>query len=358
MRFNSTNRRIVWCSSSLATSLLLSLLLLVVVLLPSTRCFSPTPFTIPTPTKQHRFTTNSKITKSIQLSQNRNRNNVDATTTTTTKLHVSQRMPSLTNNMELGCKKLSQTLTSSSISASTSTLSSIWKGTRSALRQSWWCFPMILVLFPFYCLLNGSHAQMPNWWSMNNLNHLHSSTIGHLVCTGFLFSNIFYFLSGLYLLNGIPLRNERRLTDEHEGEGEESGMYNTKTNHPILGWLLLCSGGMSLIYHAVQSLGPWLVAESLCFVDHGLAISSVCCFFDRCGMPSVRTLLIGISSLSLLAVGTDSVYPVIHSFWHVGSAAAAVLWASDGEERRKRYIVESLRQKRSITTVEGDIIVQ
>lgn len=219
------------------------------------------------------------------------------------------------------------------------------QGTRLALRQSWWCFPMLVILFPIICIMNGSCAQMPSWWAMSNLNHLHSSKIGHLICTGFLFSNIFYFISGLHLLNVNPLQRNGSFCLDSHGSKVGSGVTNNRGSDPILGWLVLSSGVISLLYHTFQTFGALNIAESLCFVDHGLALSSGCCFFDKCGMPSLKTWIIGMISLCLLAIEGD-VYPIVHSLWHLGSAGVTISWACDGVERRSKFISESLQQKR------------
>lgn len=218
-----------------------------------------------------------------------------------------------------------------------SALSGIGQGTRLAFRQSWWCFPMLLFLVPFICFLNGSCAQMPSWWAMSNLKYLQSSKVGILICCGFLSSNIFYFLSGLYLLNVIKPIQWKRV---HRSSQALAKIYSNDWD-PILGWLVLCSGGMSLLYHSFQALGPLNVAESLCFIDHGLAISSFFCFFDKCGIPSLKTLAIGLSSLLLLVIHGD-VYPIVHSIWHLLSACTTVSWASDGAKRRRKKFSSSL----------------
>jgi hypothetical protein len=189
---------------------------------------------------------------------------------------------------------------------------------------------------------------MPSWWSMQNLSHLQNSKIGNLICTGFLFSNVFYFLSGLYLLNAKPLRGDLYSSILDDTNKKQSrGLFYHDGRHPMLGWLVLCSGGISLLYHSFQALGSLQIAESLCYVDHGLALSSGCYFLDKCGMPSLKTCIIGVSSLCLLAIGGD-IYPIIHSLWHVGSAGATISWASDGTQRRKRFISVSLKQRRSL----------
>ena len=239
-----------------------------------------------------------------------------------------------------------------------STLLGIVQGTTLALRQSWWCFPMLLMFVPIICIMNGSCAQMPTWWSLSNLEHLHSSKVGAAICIGFLSSNVFYFLSGLYLLNPKPLQ---RHTVSHNRHGNVLELNNKQAKrilyndgrHPMLGWLVLCSGGVSLIYHSFQAMGSLNIAESLCFVDHGLALSAGCYFFDKCGAPSFKTWIIGILSLSFLAVSGD-IYPILHSFWHLGSAGVTVSWASDGAERRRKFISESLRSRRRLNRLKKE----
>lgn len=253
-------------------------------------------------------------------------------------------------------------------SAIKSALQATSQGMTIALKQSWWCFPMTLILYPIIALINGSYAQMPSWWSMCNLNYLHSTRVGHWICFGFLTSNVFYFLSGLFLLRGIPsslslssssksqskvleqqLRTDNGENNDHELNITHMKTLRTTTNmkYPLLGWLVICSGGISLLYHSFQAWGTSNIAESLCFIDHGLALSSGCCFLDRCGLPSSKTILIGIISLCMLSIGGD-VYPIIHSFWHFGSASVTISWALDGSMRRKKYIVDTLQERRRL----------
>ena len=232
--------------------------------------------------------------------------------------------------------------------ALSTTLSGIGQGTTLALRQSWWCFPMVLLLIPIIYLMNGTWVQTPNWWTMTNLKYLQSSKVGMMICAGFLSSNIFYFLSGFYLLNVKPLaattkrrtvkRRRKNMHDDVECKTNEAMEdIHSRGWDPILGWLVLCSGGMSLIYHSFQALGPLNIAESLCYFDHGLAISSFFCFLDKCGLPSPKTWIIGLLSLTLLVVSGD-VYPIVHSLWHLGSASTTVSWASDAARKRRDVV--------------------
>ena len=248
----------------------------------------------------------------------------------------------------------------------------VGRGAAVALKQSWWCFPMVLILYPIVALINGSYAQMPNWWSMCDLNHLHGSSVGHWICFGFLTSNIFYFLSGLYLLRGIPsssillssssskkskmkvLEQLRKCDDGEEQQCHEINLSShmkcqrrSITRYPLLGWLVICSGIISLLYHSFQAFGAVNTAQSLSFIDHGFALSSGCCFFDRCGMPSSKTMLIGIISLCMLSMGGD-VYPIIHSMWHFGSASVTISWALDGSTKRKNFIIDTIHERRRL----------
>ena len=257
------------------------------------------------------------------------------------------------------------------------TIHAIKQGISIAIQQSWWSLPMIiLILFPILTFIkNGSLcAQMPSWWSMSRLHYLHTSCIGHWICFGFLTSNVFYFLSAFCLLNGIiPFTSSSSISSvtstfslSHKRSKdniviiEQYNAYKTNTykkktannmRYPLLGWLVLCSGSISLLYHSFQAWGAINIAESLCYIDHGLAISSGCCFLDKCGMPSSKTLLIGIISLCMLTIGGDTgsfeyTYPIIHSFWHLGSASATISWAFDGSKRRKRFIMDTLQERR------------
>ena len=93
-------------------------------------------------------------------------------------------------------------------------------------------------------------------------------------------------------------------------------------------WVLAC-GLISTIFHSVQALGSFAVANALCYVDHAFAISAAFYFLKTCGMPSRRTLTIGVISLITLAV-TYPGYAWLHSTWHYLSALTATKWAVEG----------------------------
>jgi len=97
---------------------------------------------------------------------------------------------------------------------------------------------------------------------------------------------------------------------------------------PILGGSVLTAGTVSTVFHSVQALGPHSLAECLCFIDHGVAISSIFYFWFKCGRPSRRTWLLSLAGLATLSF-TEG-YAWLHSVWHLLSASAAVVWARDG----------------------------
>lgn len=222
----------------------------------------------------------------------------------------------------------------------------------SVIQQSWWCVPMAgLISVPLYsAIVHGSYATMPTWWALQNVGYLRNMPA---LCLTFLGSNIFYFLSGLLLLNRISIpigggensNSNDDILNEHQTIVKKGAFFHTSRHFPLLGWSVLTSGAISVVYHAFQALGNVGLAESLCFVDHGMALSSGFYFFHKCGLPSLKTLAIGVPSLGLLACPGD-MYPVLHSLWHVASAGTTVSWALDGVEKRKRYIASNLHDMR------------
>ena len=100
----------------------------------------------------------------------------------------------------------------------------------------------------------------------------------------------------------------------------------------MLGLWILTAGLISTVFHSVQALGSYSVAESLCYIDHGVAISASFYFLDTCGLPSKRVLALGLAGLAALAFTYPS-YAFLHSSWHFLSAAAATKWAIEGHAR-------------------------
>jgi hypothetical protein len=152
---------------------------------------------------------------------------------------------------------------------------------------------------------------MPSFWPLVTLDSVLHSPYASITLGTFLLSNIAYFVSGVYLY----------LRYHHFSEATD--------RDPLLGGAVLTAGTVSTIFHTVQALGLTSVAESLCFIDHGVAISSVFYFFRRCGWPSKRTWVLSLTGLITLAIHEVG-YAWLHSVWHLLSSSAAVIWARDG----------------------------
>eukprot|EP00567_Pseudictyota_dubia_P001366 CAMPEP_0197464810 /NCGR_PEP_ID=MMETSP1175-20131217/64216_1 /TAXON_ID=1003142 /ORGANISM="Triceratium dubium, Strain CCMP147" /LENGTH=339 /DNA_ID=CAMNT_0043000805 /DNA_START=92 /DNA_END=1111 /DNA_ORIENTATION=- len=213
-------------------------------------------------------------------------------------------------------------------------------GAGLAFRQSWWCFPMSLALFPVYCLaVHGTHATTPSWWPMERLDGIAAQPSAALLIGGFLLSNLSYLISGLYLTGAISQRRR-------QGGEAKIGIGAGLSSQPLLGGLVLACGLVSLVYHTVQAIGPHHAVEALFYVDHGIAISSFFYFLVQCGLPSRKTLLIGTAGITLLAIPAGEAYAFLHSIWHFLSAGATVSWANDRVERRKQFIRSARRERK------------
>lgn len=138
--------------------------------------------------------------------------------------------------------------------------------------------------------------------------HIAAATTAAIV-GGYLLSNVAYFMAGSWLLRDDDSR--------------------------AFGFWLLAVGFVSTLFHTVQAVGCVILAEALCFVDHGLALTVVAYYWEHCGRPSSRaTLGLGATALTALAwpashnSGLTGVfrYVTLHSLWHALSAGAAVAW--------------------------------
>jgi len=190
-------------------------------------------------------------------------------------------------------------------------------GASYAVRTSWWCFPLILTLIPPYCFLVLDKApRMPDWWPvLFCFDDMHPVYIAL-----FLLSNVAYYISSVVLLR------DRR--------------------HPqLLALFTFLAALASTFYHLFQSMGMRIVAETLSYIDHGVAIAAGMYFLHKCGLPRLGTTILGFSGLSFLAFYGDF-YAPLHSIWHVCSAGAIVSWANDRLVRRQRYIGRELASKR------------
>lgn len=194
----------------------------------------------------------------------------------------------------------------------------------NVLVKSWWHLPMLLALVPLYTVVfHGTYASMPHWWQVVNMEYIRKSQSAAIVIGGFLLSNIAYFVSGSYLVNRFPFKPAKK------------GLLPIQpTRFTMLGIWILLAGAVSTIFHSVQALGSYAIAESLCYVDHGVAISASFYYFKTCGLPSRKVFAIGIAGLAALVLTYPS-YALLHSAWHFLSAAAATKWAVEGYDRLK-----------------------
>lgn len=199
------------------------------------------------------------------------------------------------------------------------------KTTKTVTREAWWLSPMLLALIPIYsALCLGTCAAMPEWWKVVNMENIRQSREAMLVIHGFLLSNIAYFASGIFLLARFPVRSVRK----------RNALFPLvkPSEFSMLGVWILLAGGVSTVFHSVQALGSHTLSESLCYIDHAVAISAAFYFFKTCGFPSRRVWTIGVASLMALLF-SDPAYALIHSAWHFLSATTATLWALDGHRR-------------------------
>jgi hypothetical protein len=194
----------------------------------------------------------------------------------------------------------------------------------SQLRKYWWLSPMMLAAVPLYCaIFKGTYAAMPEWWNVVNMDHIAAANNSHWIIGHFLGSNIAYFLSGAYLmLKRFPIIRQSK----------RGGLKFRMTTFSLLGAWITLAGTISTVFHSVQAVGPYALAQSLCYLDHAVAVSAFCYFVDTCGIPSKRVLWVGSASLVTLAVTTPG-YTFLHSMWHYLSAATATLWALEGYSR-------------------------
>jgi hypothetical protein len=190
--------------------------------------------------------------------------------------------------------------------------------------ESWWIWPMMLATIPVYCaVFKGTCASMPHWWPVVRMDMIRQSKDAGLVISGFLLSNIAYFVSGGMLLQKFPFKTAK------------NGLLPIQpTEFTNLGLWILAAGTVSTIFHSVQALGPFGVAESLCYVDHGIAISACFYFLKTCGFPSRKVLTLGIAALATLVI-SHPCYAILHSTWHFLSATVATMWAIEGYDRMK-----------------------
>ena len=185
--------------------------------------------------------------------------------------------------------------------------------------------PMLLAIVPIYStVIQGTYASMPDWWQVVKMDVIRHSEDAVFVIGGFLLSNIAYFASGCMMLKWFPSRK----THPRRPIGYRP------TKFTMLGIWILLAGVVSTVFHSVQALGSYAVAESLCYVDHGVAISACLYYLKTCGWPSKRVWALGVPALASLVISYPC-YAVLHSVWHFLSAAVATTWAVEGYRRQK-----------------------
>lgn len=178
---------------------------------------------------------------------------------------------------------------------------------------------MTLALIPPFCVaFYQTHPTMPSFWPLVKLDSVVHSPYAAIILGTFLLSNVAYFISGAYLY----LRYHPLAPKHNEATSSSS------VRDPLLGGAVLTAGTVSTLFHSVQALGPQSLAECLCFIDHGVAISSVLYFFRTCGWPSWRTWILSVAGIATLSIHEG--YAWLHSVWHLLSASAAIVWARDG----------------------------
>ena len=269
---------------------------------------------------------------------------------------------------------------------------------KSYWEEYWWMSPMVLLLVPLYtCIFLQTHAAMPSWWQVTNMDHIHhhstttaaaaasdaSSSLlsSTFVLLGtFLGSNIAYFISSIYLAirfgmirvkkkkqgitevedDGFHYFDTKEQKQEQQGQKKNQQQQKTTNLHavavhvqwppvvPNFAFLALwigTAGVVSTVFHSVQAFnGCRGFAETLCYVDHAVAITAGLYFWKTCGRPTTTVALIGAVSLVTLVV-TEPGYALLHSSWHLLSAITATRWALDGYARRIQRHKEQLRGK-------------
>jgi hypothetical protein len=219
-------------------------------------------------------------------------------------------------------------------------------------KEYWWTSPMLLLVVPLYCgLFLQSHASMPSWWSVTNMDHVHRCSAAAASATAtasaspstllsstavvlgtFLGSNIAYFVSSVYLAIRFGMIRLKRRPDN--ALVSKFQWPPVVPNFAFLSLWTGTAGVVSTIFHSVQAFcGNRGFAETLCYIDHAVAITAICYFWKTCGRPTTTVSLIGAVALLTLVV-TEPGYAFLHSSWHLLSAIAATRWALDGYARR------------------------
>jgi hypothetical protein len=181
--------------------------------------------------------------------------------------------------------------------------------------EYWWTTPMVLLLVPLYCgVILQSHASMPSWWPVTNMDHhiaAKTTTLGSsasssllsstfVVLGTFLGSNIAYFVSSIYLAvrfglirwnynDNAPTKKRSTIDNESKQQNDSSVVLRVQwppavPSFAFLGLWVGLAGIVSTIFHSVQAFcGSRGFAETLCYVDHAVAVTAICYFWKICG---------------------------------------------------------------------------
>ena len=208
----------------------------------------------------------------------------------------------------------------------------------SLTRRFAWTFPLLLCLIPPFNCMATTSIGFPEWWKMVDLSHLWSKS--STACTFFLLSNIAYGASGFVLYKTFPM--EKRIGNSSVSDGS-GGRLNSLgwawSHYTWLSFWLLGAGIISATFHAIQTVADYTLAESWCFLDHGIALSAFLYFWTHCGAPRLPTLIPGTLGVVCLCNPVPAAYELTHSAWHVLSAVAALAWGLQGRDQR-RYQLE------------------
>lgn len=219
----------------------------------------------------------------------------------------------------------------------------------------WYLLPSILCFVPIYTLTVWQTIPVtPDVWKLVNMDFIwwyytHKPHAISVIFT-FLASNASFFMAALFLLKqsypAVTTVTPKQIQKTSSSTSSSTvsstaatiaaatAVLNRGKNIPSsLGYWVLAAGIMSTIFHTVQACGNYRIAEALCYLDHGIAGTAICHFYNRCGTPSLRTILCGIIAFITLAFPITAIhlpsYTTLHSLWHTLAAATAVLWAYD-----------------------------
>jgi hypothetical protein len=220
---------------------------------------------------------------------------------------------------------------------------------KNLCQTSWWASPMFACLIPVYhALVLQQNPSMPHWWRVFPMDHLWASPDAVAIVGFFLMSNLAYFLSAAYLIALFPpvLASTSTATASttaaatEESQAKTGGRLNTMlslrpTKHTGLGLWVATAGAVSTLFHSFQALGDYGIAEGLCYIDHGVALTAIFYFWRVLGRPSPATCCVSVAGLVTLVL-THPGYAYLHSTWHFLSATAAILWATQSPAQQQQ----------------------